>query len=190
MAPDFFDLEDIRPEHPHAFTSYLKSHTVNELLRSTIPCCLRAGERNLAALGMADIHPFLDHRLFDFMLRVPGRWKIRDGMTKSFARTAYRGLLPEPTRTRVVKTGWNAPIHEWFAGPLRDPLLDIVGSQRFRERGIYRPGGIEAVVEEHRRIVESGKPQENHMMVLWQVLNVALWLDGLERRSGRAVSFD
>ena len=189
LAPDFFDLEEIRPEHPHAFSSYLKSHTVNELLRSTIPCCLRAGERNLAALGMADIHPFLDHRLFDFMLRVPGRWKIRDGMTKSFARTAYRGLLPEATRTRVVKTGWNAPIHEWFAGPLRDPLLDIIGSQRFRERGIYRPGGIEALVEEHRRIVESGKPQENHMMVLWQVLNVALWLDGLERRSGRAVSF-
>ncbi len=71
------------------------------------------------------------------MFRVPGAMKIRDGVTKRLLREAMRGILPEETRTRIKKTGWNAPAHLWFGGRTLDQLQDLVQSRAFRERGIY-----------------------------------------------------
>ena len=36
-----------------------------------------------------------------------------------------------------------------------------------------------AVIEDHARIVESGTAEENHMMFLWQLLNLESWLDAV-----------
>jgi asparagine synthase (glutamine-hydrolysing) len=113
------------------------------------------------------------------MFRVPGMLKIRDGITKRLLRRAMTGILPEATRTRVKKTGWNAPAHLWFSGPSLDSLRDRVRSAAFRDRGIYDPSAVMAVIEDHARIVESGTTEENHMMFLWQVLNLESWLDAV-----------
>jgi asparagine synthase (glutamine-hydrolysing) len=114
------------------------------------------------------------------MFRVPGTLKYREGVTKHLLRQAMTGILPEETRTRVKKTGWNAPAHLWFSGAGRDQLLDLVHSQRFRERGIYQVPEVLRLIEEHERIVSSGEPREHHMMFLWQLVNLELWLQSLE----------
>jgi len=86
-----------------------------------------------------------------------------------------KGILPEETRTRIKKTGWNAPAHIWFNGPAVEQLLDLVHSQGFREREIYDVPEVIRLIEEHRSIVSGGVAQDNHMMFLWQLLNVELW---------------
>jgi asparagine synthase (glutamine-hydrolysing) len=80
----------------------------------------------------------------------------------------------------VKKTGWNAPAHVWFSGAGREPLLDLVHSSTFRQRGIYRVREVERIVDEHERLVASAAPVENHMMFLWQLVNLELWLQMLE----------
>lgn len=180
LAPGYFDLDGLAIEPPAVLPSYLASHTLNELFRNTMPCCLRASDRNAHAAGVGTAHPFLSGPLLRFMLRVPGSMKIRDGVTKWLLRQAMRGTLPEATRTRIEKTGWNAPAHEWFAGPCFEPLMDLVRSRRFRERGIYDPDRLEALIREHRAIVESGAVRDNHMMLLWQVVNLDAWLAHVE----------
>ena len=40
---------------------------------------------------------------------------------------------------------------------------------------------VERLILEHDEIVRSGRLQENHMMFLWQLLNLDLWLESLER---------
>ena len=96
------------------FSSYLKNRTYQDLFRETAPCCLRAEDRQGEAYEIRQVDPFFDHRLAEFMFRVPGNMKIRDGITKRLLREAMKGILPEETRTRVKKTGWNAPAHVWF----------------------------------------------------------------------------
>ena len=86
-----------------------------------------------------------------------------------------RGILPEETRTRIAKTGWNAPAHLWFSGRALDDVSDLVHSRAFRERGIYDVPVVLRLIEEHRAIVASAEPRENHMMFLWQLLNLELW---------------
>ena len=103
-------------------------------------------------------------------------------MTKYLLRKATRGILPEATRTRIKKTGWNAPAHLWFAGPGRPFLLDLVGSQAFRERGIYNVARVRYLIDEHDRIVSEGRAVDNHMMFLWQLLNLELWFRWIDNQ--------
>ncbi len=167
------------PLMDHPFAACLKNRTWQDLIRETAPCCLRAEDRHGAAFGVRQIDPFFDHRLVEFMFAVPGTMKIRDGITKRLLREATKGLLPEETRTRVKKTGWNAPAHVWFSGPGLTPLRDMVASRAFRERGVYEPAAVAALIDEHQAIVASGAARETHMMFLWQLANTELWLAGL-----------
>jgi asparagine synthase (glutamine-hydrolysing) len=176
LAPGFFDLRRYEPVMDHPFESYLKNRTWQDLFRETAPCCLRAGDRQCAAFGLEHFDPFLDERLLALMFRVPGGLKIRDGVTKILLRKAMQGILPEETRTRVKKTGWNAPAHVWFTGRNGNALRDLVASRAFRERGIYDVTEVDRLVREHEQIVASGEARENHMMFLWQLVNLELWL--------------
>jgi asparagine synthase (glutamine-hydrolysing) len=177
VDPGFYDLAAFRPMLDHPFTSCLKNRTYQDLFRETAPCCLRAEDRQTIPRGLEHIDPFFDHRLAEMMFRVPGRMKIRDGITKRLLREAMRGILPEETRTRIKKTGWNAPAHTWFsAGPAAEQLGDLISSRAFRERGVYRVAEVERLLAEHRAIVASDAATENHMMFFWQLVNLETWL--------------
>lgn len=186
LDPELRDLDGLIRDYPAPTESYLASHMRNELLFNTMPCCLRAGDRNAAALGLTEFHPFLDFRLFEFMLALPGEAKIRNGVTKAFAREAYKGLLPEATRTRVTKTGWNAPAHQWFTGAGREALLDMISSRRFIERGIYDTMALRALIDQHAEIVDERGSREDHMMVLWQVVTLEMWLRSVDEMPAAA----
>jgi asparagine synthase (glutamine-hydrolysing) len=177
---DYFDLTGYEPIMDAPFSSYLKNRTHQDIFRETAPCCLRAADRQTSAFGLDVSWPFFDHRLVELMFRVPATLKIRDGVTKHLLREAMRGVLPEETRTRIKKTGWNAPAHVWFAtGGGRELVLDLVASQGFRERGIYDASLVRRLLDEHRDIVVEGRRVDNHMMFFWQLANLELWLAAL-----------
>jgi asparagine synthase (glutamine-hydrolysing) len=184
---DYFELAGWEPTIEHPFGSYLKNRTYQDLTRETAPPCLRAEDRHGAAFGLDTFLPFFDHRLAELMYRVSGSMKIRDGVTKRLLRNAMREIVPEETRLRVKKTGWNAPAHLWFSGKGRERVLDLVRSQAFRERGIYDVAEVERIVDEHEQIVASGETRENHMMFIWQLVNLELWLSELPGDRGAKV---
>ena len=179
VDPDYFDLASYTPSMAHPFTSYLSNRAYQDLFRETTPCCLRAQDRHAGAFGFASVSPFLDHRVVEFMFRVPARSKIRSGVTKKLLREAMRGVLPEETRTRVKKVGWNAPAHLWFCGESGSRLEGRVRGGGLDELGVYRSERVLELLHEHQRIVSDGRASENHMMFLWQLLNVLTWFDYL-----------
>ena len=173
----YYELDSFEPAMDHPFQSYLKNRTFQDIFRETAPCCLRAEDRQTMAFNLDNFLPFFDHRLTEFMFRISGHLKIRDGRTKHLLRKATRGILPEETRRRIKKTGWNAPAHIWFSNQNQEQLLDLIHSQSFRQRGIYNLTEVEAIVQEHHEIVSSGEARENHMMFLWQLINLETWLE-------------
>ena len=187
LDAEFFDLTAFEPVMDHPFSSCLKNRTAQDLLRETIPPCLRATYQQCATHGLEPRLPFLDHRLVEFMFRVPGSFKIRDGVSKVLLRSAMHGIVPDSTRTRIAKTGFNAPAHAWFAGPGREPLADLINSRTFRERGIYDLREVRRLFDEHQEIVTADAPVENHMMFFWQLVNVELWLRELDLRDSSRV---
>lgn len=181
LNPDYFSLKDALSMLPSPFQNYLLTKTFQDMVYETLPCCLRAEDRQTSAFSLGHFLPFLDHRLVEFMFRVPEDLKIHEGVTKILLREAMRGLIPEQTRMRIKKTGWNAPAHVWFLGSAKAFLSDIVHSQAFRSRSIYRMDEVFRLIEDHERIVALGIPQEHPMMWLWQLLNLELWLRWLEQ---------
>lgn len=181
LSPEFRSYQGFEPVMETAFTSCLKNRTWQDLTRETLPCCIRAEDRHGAAFGLPPVLPFLDRRLVEFMYRVPGSMKIREGVTKRLLRDAMVGVLPEATRTRIKKTGWNAPAHVWFVGPGADMLRDLVHSQEFETLGIYDAKSVLAIIDDHERIITSGVQEDNHMMFLWPLLNLLRWQLALDR---------
>jgi len=181
---DYFDLEAFEPVMDNPFQSYLKNRTFQDMTRETTPCCLRAEDRQAEVAGLTHFDPFLDYRVVEFMFRVPGTLKIRDGVTKILLREAMTGVLPEATRNRIKKTGWNAPAHIWFSNGGHELLMDLIHTKRFQERGVYNIPVVRNIVEEHQRIVANNEVRENHMMFLWQLLNLEYWFQFIEDNRG------
>ncbi|MEZ5102684.1 MAG: asparagine synthase-related protein, partial [Thermoleophilia bacterium] len=181
VSPELADPRLFEPVMEHPFADCLRNRAWQDLSRETLPCCLRAEDRDAAALGLGHALPFLDHRLVELMFRVPGDRKIADGVTKRLLREAMRGILPEETRSRVKKTGWNAPAHVWFGGEGAEAVLDRVRSRSFADHGVYDPAAAERLVREHAEIVRSGEARESHMMAIWQLVNLEAWLSLLDR---------
>ena len=175
VRSDWYDLPSFRPVMDHPFSTYLKNRTYQDIFRETAPCCLRAADRQAAAFGLDVVWPFFDRKLVEFMFRIPGTMKIRAGVTKHLLRKAMKGLLPDATRTRIKKTGWNAPAHVWFTGAGADMIRDVIASRTFREAEIYDVPVVERLLVEHEEIVSSGRAQDNHMMFFWQLLNLHVW---------------
>jgi asparagine synthase (glutamine-hydrolysing) len=176
LNPDFFDLTAFEPVMDHPFQSYLKNRCHQDIFRETSPCCLRAQDRQGMALGIQHVMPFFDHRIIEFMFRVPANYKYSNGITKSLLRKATAGLIPESTRTRIKKTGWNAPAHLWFSGEGAEQVRDLLASTKFKELGIYRTEAVQALLQDHLEIVEQNQLRENHMMLFWQLVNLTYWL--------------
>lgn len=179
LRPEALDLTRFEPLMDHPFSSYLKNRTWQDISREAAPCCLRAEDRHAKANGLTNVDPLYDHRLMEFMFRVPGEFKIRNGVTKTLLRAAMRGVLPEQTRTRIKKTGWNAPAHIWFTGRQADAVRDLVTAAHFRAAEYYDTKEVLRLLDEHCAIVAANRPAENHMMFFWQLVNLELWLEHL-----------
>ena len=62
--------------------------------------------------------PFLDHRIVEYVNRLPGSYKIQGTSTKHILRKALSGLLP-PELIDRPKEGFVQPVYTWMRGPLR-----------------------------------------------------------------------
>jgi asparagine synthase (glutamine-hydrolysing) len=113
--------------------------------------------------------PFLDHRLVELSLGIPGRLKIRGTQTKYYLRNLYRDLIPESGRRRR-KQGFAIPLKKWLEEDLRPLVDDALLSRHPRLEFCLDPGAVSGLVEAHRR------GRADHAEVLWALVMFELWL--------------
>ncbi|MCE5234153.1 MAG: asparagine synthase (glutamine-hydrolyzing) [Mizugakiibacter sp.] len=112
--------------------------------------------------------PLLDHHLFEFMARLPDAMKLRGLRGKRLLRQVARRWLP-PAALDKPKQGFSIPLADWFRGPLRGLVGDLIESRAFRERGLLRPDAARRLLAQH------AAGQADHAEPLWQVLMLELW---------------
>lgn len=112
--------------------------------------------------------PLLDHKLIEFVARMPASLKLRGSETKSILKRAIRGLIPDEIIDRK-KQGFDVPIQQWFKKDLRAMLIDTLTSSRTRQRGYFKQGAVEAILDEHMR---GRRDNSRH---LWGLLTLELW---------------
>jgi len=131
-------------------------------------------DRASMAVGLEGRVPLLDHRLVEFTLRLPLRFKLRDGKGKWLLKRVLARYLPRRMFDRP-KMGFEVPIGRWLAAPLHDWATELLDPARLAEGGVFDPTAVAALWRGCRTRPGSGA----HL--LWAVLMFEAW-----RRTWRA----
>lgn len=95
---------------------------------------LRYGDRNSMAHSREVRLPFCDHRIAEFVARLPPRMLMGEVQTKRLLRESMRGILPEGIRTRWNKQGFRPPQDLWFKSEaMLAKVHETFHGQHFRE---------------------------------------------------------
>jgi asparagine synthase (glutamine-hydrolysing) len=113
--------------------------------------------------------PFLDHRLVEYMFRVPSHLKIRNGETKWLLKQVARKYLPEGLVTRP-KEGFVEPAVYWLRSELKDLCTATLESPSFNRLGLLDRDYVRALVETFYRDGDFTLGKR-----VWSVLMFAIW---------------
>jgi asparagine synthase (glutamine-hydrolysing) len=89
---------------------------------------------------------------------------------KRILRDVLARYLP-PALTERPKQGFSVPIAAWLRGPLKDWAEDYLAEDRLARQGLFDPGEIRRLWDQHRR------GWRNHTKLIWAVLVFQMWTD-------------
>ncbi|MGA9883228.1 MAG: asparagine synthase (glutamine-hydrolyzing) [Candidatus Acidiferrales bacterium] len=110
----------------------------------------------------------LDHRIVEFVAKLPASYKIRGSRQKWILKELMSDKLPAAVLNRK-KTGLDIPAHEWLRGPLR-PLLSDALAVASEYSDLFNIGGIQSCVSRHM------ERRENLGYHLWGLMILFLWM--------------
>ena len=121
------------------------------------------------AHGLEARTPFLDHDLVELAARCPPALKLADG-GKGVLKRAARGVVPDAVIDRP-KGYFPVPALSHLEGPVLELVRDALTSAAARDRGLFRPETVEAMLADpnaHRTNLDGS--------TLWQLGLLELWL--------------
>ena len=87
--------------------------------------------------------PFLDHRLIEFMAKVPPIWKIMGINEKYLLKKFFRGILPETIVSRT-KHPYRAPIQQSLCAPSTvNTIRDHLSADALKRSGLFDPPKVQ-----------------------------------------------
>jgi len=105
-------------------------------------------DRAAMAASLETRVPLLDHRLVEFALRLPMRFKLREGSSKWLLRRLLDRHVPRALIDRP-KMGFGIPLHAWLRGDLRDWAEELLSETRLRDAGLVNPAPFRRAWAEH-----------------------------------------
>jgi asparagine synthase (glutamine-hydrolysing) len=126
----------------------LAAELYRQFSQNPLPTILQQYDRCSMAHGVECRMPFMDYRVVEFIFSLPEESLIGKRITKLILRESVKGLVPESIRLNKTKIGFNAPIVEWFLGPLREILLDTMKSADFLQTHLFDGLGVAKKFEE------------------------------------------
>ncbi|MBV9925938.1 MAG: asparagine synthase (glutamine-hydrolyzing) [Acidobacteria bacterium] len=140
-------------------------------------------DRMSMAVSLEARTPLLDHKLIEFVTRLPASLKVREGVTKYLFKRAARGLVPDEILDRP-KQGFGVPINQWINRELRSRIRETLTEPRTRQRGYFDSAYVAVLLDEHER------GRRDHSAQLWALFMLELWhrtfADGARAPGGTA----
>ncbi|MCJ7507488.1 MAG: asparagine synthase (glutamine-hydrolyzing) [candidate division Zixibacteria bacterium] len=112
--------------------------------------------------------PFLDHKLVEFVARIPIELKLKGFTTKRILREAAKEDLPKPILVRKKK-GFPVPIAKWFKNEYYDLACQIILDDRAKKRGFFDFNYIEKLLLMHKN------GERDFSDRIWTLINFELW---------------
>lgn len=134
-----------------------------------LPRLLKFGDALSMASSLESRVPFLDHRLVEFVFRLPVHHKLNGAVSKGILRDAMTGAIPERILSRKDKIGFRTPLSRWILDAMDSGVRPLLTSSRSKERGIFDLKKVERILAQH---AEGGADAARS---IFQWVSVELW---------------
>jgi len=125
-------------------------------------------DRMSMAVSLEARVPLLDHKLIEFVTRIPSSLKMKGLETKYIFKRALKDLVPQEILHRP-KQGFGVPVQQWINRQLKERMHETLTERRTRERGLFNSGYVNLLLEEHER------GRRDHSPALWALMMLELW---------------
>lgn len=171
--PDWLNVPLLQADDQDPFVRYQNKTLVEQshlqLMHSSLPMLLHYEDRDSMAHSVESRTPFLDYRLVEFALGLPGNYKISQGWTKRVLRESMHGTLPEKIRRRTDKLGFVTAEEEWVRTHAPDRFLKSIDEAIEASQGILKPSAKDLA----QKIVSGKLP---YSFLLWRLINFGNWI--------------
>ncbi|MEI6899548.1 MAG: asparagine synthase (glutamine-hydrolyzing) [Bacteroidota bacterium] len=164
-----FNEEDIFSKYLEIFNasntpSYFNKMTFFDM-KTLLPALLQVEDRVSMAVSLESRVPLLDKRIVELAATIPPTYKFAGGKTKYMLIQAVKNILPKEIIERKDKMGFPVPLNEWYAGPIKEYVMDIFSSKKTKERGIFNIDNITRSMEK----------EEKFSRDTWGAMNLEMW---------------
>jgi asparagine synthase (glutamine-hydrolysing) len=162
----------------HLFKNSLDQRLYKYFFQSPLPGILQQYDRCSMSHGVECRMPFMDYRIVEFIFSLPVEFKVGNGFTKRILRASAKNILPDKIRLNKTKIGFNAPVVDWFKGPLKEWMMDQMNSATFIDN-VFFDGK-----EEKRKFEEYTQYDNNSWTkawAFWPKVHLAWWLGIINR---------
>jgi asparagine synthase (glutamine-hydrolysing) len=126
-------------------------------------------DRASMSVGLEAREPLLDHKLVEYALSLPLKYKYSNRTTKYILKRILYKYLPRELVDRP-KRGFGAPLERWLLhSSVKSLILEYLDPRRIREQGIFSPTYIEKMVNDFRRGIWINPNK------IWNLVAFELW---------------
>jgi asparagine synthase (glutamine-hydrolysing) len=169
----FTAIDQLNKEHKALFNSKYKGDTVNQICNTDIQMFmlglnLTYTDRASMAASVEVRVPFIDKIMITTAMGIPGRFKIKDGISKYILKKAAERFLPKKIIYRP-KASFGVPIRSWISADLKDMVDDLLSEKSIRERGMLNYPFVKNLIEKDRN------GEADNAYQIYQLLTLELW---------------
>lgn len=125
-------------------------------------------DRATMSVGIEGREPMLDHRLVEFLAKVPAHIKVKNGINKYILKEIVHQYIPKPLMDRP-KRPFIAPLTHWFKDGMKEQMAYYLSADKLKETGLFDPTHIEVLKQQY---FNGGKVSHQK---LWNILVFQLW---------------
>ena len=129
---------------------------------------LNYSDKSMMAASVEGRPPLIDHRLVEFMFRMPPDKRIHGGVQKFLLKKVAEKYLPHEIIYRP-KAPFAAPLRGWIKGDLHEMIMDVLSEQAMKDRGLFDPAYVS------RLIAENTAGKADHSQLIFRTLVTELW---------------
>ena len=125
-------------------------------------------DRASMSVSLEGREPLLDHRVAEYMARVPSVMKYKKGMGKYILRQVLYKYIPKKIVDKP-KTGFSVPIKNWLLGDLKGLAIESLESKDLEKDDIFHPEALKLITDE----LKDG--QLKSPALVWNIIMYVLW---------------
>jgi asparagine synthase (glutamine-hydrolysing) len=128
-------------------------------------------DRATMSVSLEGREPLLDHRIIEFVSRLPSNYKIKNGNKKYILKAIVHDYIPKELLDRP-KMGFGIPLNEWFGDELKKYVLEYLDSEKISKTGVLNVTEVDRLKKQWLEKNSSFSANK-----IWLILTFMMWYE-------------